>query len=80
VIPRPAYFEAIHERAAQRWEQLEADVWGLLDKFPDTYALILASPSGEATEVSGRQLRSLRDNGYLKVYPASYRIAVEYDD
>jgi hypothetical protein len=60
--------------------QLDADIWDLLDKFPDTYALILASPSGEATEVSGRQLRSLRDNGYLKVYPASYRIAVEYDD
>jgi hypothetical protein len=77
VIPRPAYFEAIRERAARRWEQLEADAWGLLDKSPDTYALILASPSGGATEVSGGQLRSLRESGYLKVYVASYRIAVE---
>ena len=33
--------------------QLGADLWGLIDKFPDRYSLVLASPAGDPVEVAG---------------------------
>jgi hypothetical protein len=58
--------------------QIDAEVWGLIDKFPDTYALILSDSQDDAVEITGARLRGMRDNGKLKLYPATYRLV--YDD
>jgi hypothetical protein len=54
--------------------QLDADVWGLIDRHPDRYALILASPEGGAVAVGGRELQDLVRADALRIYPASYRL------
>ncbi|WP_417729058.1 sacsin N-terminal ATP-binding-like domain-containing protein [Roseovarius sp.] len=59
--------------------QLEADIWGLIDHHPDTYALILSDQDGAVLEVTGGHLRSLKDRGNIKLYPATYRIVYEHD-
>jgi hypothetical protein len=58
--------------------QLEADVWGLIDKFPDIYALILSNTQDDAVEITGSGLRAMRDSGEITLYPATYRLV--YDD
>lgn len=58
--------------------QIDADVWGLIDKFPDKYALVLSSLKEEPVEIAGPHLRAMRDDGSLKLYPATYRLV--YDD
>ncbi len=55
--------------------QLEADIWGLIEKFPDTYALILSNSEGGAVELPGARLCAMPAGGEIIFYPASYRIA-----
>jgi len=46
--------------------QLEADIWGLIDKFPDTHSLILSNPEEEPVEIQGGNLCTmLRNNKYI---------------
>lgn len=59
--------------------QLDADVWGLIDKFPNNYALILSNVQGEPSEVLGAQLRAMLEAGKLVLYPASYRLVIDHD-
>jgi len=59
--------------------QLDADVWGLIDKFPKTYALVLSNLEGEPLEVSGTNLRAMRDEAKLTLYPATYRLVIDHD-
>ncbi|MGO9683598.1 MAG: sacsin N-terminal ATP-binding-like domain-containing protein [Beijerinckiaceae bacterium] len=59
--------------------QIESDVWTLIEKFPDRYALVLANPKGEPVELSGVRLRQLSDDGLIKLYPATYRIVFEHE-
>jgi hypothetical protein len=59
--------------------QLEADIWGLIDRYPETYALILSNAEGDAIEVTGARLRAMRDGGELTLYPATYRIVYNHD-
>ena len=59
--------------------QLEADIWGLMEKFPDLYALILSTPQGDPIEVPGARLRAMRDDGDLTLYPATYRLVFDHD-
>lgn len=59
---------------------LEADIWGLIDRRPDVYALILSDAHGEPIEMAGFHLRELRDHQKLKLYPAAYRLVVEGDE
>lgn len=54
--------------------EIEADVWSLLDQRSDLYALVLADARGRALEVTGSQLRELRDRGEITLHPATYRI------
>ena len=56
--------------------QLGADLWGLIDKFPERYSLVLSSPSGEPIEVPGVGLRAMLEQGQLKIYPAAYRLVI----
>lgn len=59
--------------------QIEADLWGLIDKFPDMYALVLSNAQNEAVEITGSGLRAMRDGGELKLYPATYRLVYSND-
>jgi hypothetical protein len=57
--------------------QLEADIWGLMEQHPDTYALILSDLEDGPVEVTGASLRSMRDEGKVTLYPASYRLVYD---
>lgn len=59
--------------------QVDADVWGLIEKYPNTYALILTDPDGAPTEVTGEQLVSMREQGHITLYPAAYRLVQTQD-
>ena len=60
--------------------QLEADIWGLIDQHPETYALILANADGGAVEVNGARLRAMREDGEITLYPAAYRLVYNHDN
>ena len=57
--------------------QIGAEVWGLIDKFPDTYAFVLADPQERPIELVGSQLHLMKENGAIKLYPASYRVVFD---
>ncbi|MBU4372687.1 MAG: ATP-binding protein [Proteobacteria bacterium] len=60
--------------------QLEADIWGLIDSFPEIYALVLSNPQGEPVEVQGALLRAMRAGGKITLYPATYRLVYNDDN
>lgn len=57
--------------------QLEADLWALLDKHPDTHALILSDVQECAVEINGARLKAMCNAGELKLYPATYRLVFQ---
>ena len=57
--------------------QLQADIWGLCERFPDRYSLILTDPDRVPVAVSGSQLVRMREREELVLYPATYRLAYE---
>ena len=57
--------------------QIEADIWALLDKRPEMYALILAGTEGKPITISGARLRTMREQHEITLYPATYRILKE---
>lgn len=59
--------------------QLEAELWGMIDKYPDTCSLILTNPEGKPTQLSGDALCSMRENGKITIHPATYRLVYEED-
>ncbi len=59
--------------------QLEADIWGLIEKHPESYALVLANIEGGQVEVTGSRLRAMRDEGEVTLYPATYRLVYDHD-
>ena len=59
--------------------QLEADIWGLIERHPETYALVLADIEGDPVEVTGSRLRAMRDEGEVTLYPATYRLVYDHD-
>lgn len=59
--------------------QLEADIWALIEHQPEIYALILSNTDGTPVEVTGTRLRAMREQGEIKLYPATYRLVYEHD-
>jgi hypothetical protein len=59
--------------------QIEADVWGLIEKFPELYALVLLDPQEEPMELVGARLRSMREAGEITLHPATYRLVYNDD-
>ncbi len=57
--------------------QLEADIWGLIDQNPDTYALILSSIEGNPVEITGARLHAMKEKGEVILYPATYRLVYD---
>lgn len=56
--------------------ELSADAWTLLEQTPEKYSLIVSDGAGNPVELSGTKLLSMREKGSLKLFPASYRIAI----
>ncbi len=59
--------------------EVEADIWALLDRQPETYALVLLDGKGSAIEFTGKNLRAMCEDGKITLYPASYRLVYNYD-
>jgi hypothetical protein len=57
--------------------QVDAAIWGMVEKYPHNYALLLANAQGKATEIRGEQLNAMREAGHLKLHPATYRLVYE---
>lgn len=57
--------------------ELGADVWKVINDFPNQYSLILADGNCEAVEMSGICLQQLKNSDQLKIYPATYRIVIQ---
>jgi hypothetical protein len=57
--------------------EVDSEVWSLIEKLPDSHALILADPDGKPVELLGARLRALREQGSLRIFPASYRLKIE---
>ena len=60
--------------------QLEADIWGIVEKHPENYMLVLSNPEGQPVEISGTRLCEMRDRGDLALYPSTYRLVYEHDE
>lgn len=59
--------------------QLEADIWGLIDQHPEMYSFILLNTTGDPVEITGSQLRAMRENEEITLYPATYRLVYEFE-
>lgn len=60
--------------------QIGADIWGLIDRFPQIYSLILLNPQDDPFEISGELLRAMRNDNKLILYPATYRLVYKSED
>ncbi len=60
--------------------QIGADIWGLCERFPDLYSLILTDPNRAPIAVSGSRLVEMRDRKELVLHPATYRLVYESKD
>lgn len=69
-----AYYYAKEHCLEQEPLQIEADLWGLVDKQPQIYSIILASPRGTPVEMTGTLLQAMRDEGKITIHPATYRL------
>ena len=56
--------------------ELDSVAFGMLEKFPSTHCLLLPTTTGTVTELSGQELQDLIRLGRIKVFPASYRLAM----
>ena len=54
--------------------KLDADVWGLIEKHPETYSFVLFDLEGNPVELSGARLREMSTAGTVTLFPASYRL------
>jgi hypothetical protein len=54
--------------------EVAVDVWGLCEKFPDTYGIILVGVNEDPIDISGRRLCQMRERGELTLHPATYRL------
>jgi hypothetical protein len=54
--------------------EIKAEVWGLLEQRPDTYALIATRTDDSPTELTGAALTEMRQAGKVILYPATYRL------
>ena len=60
--------------------QLEADIWGIVEKHPENYVLVLSDPEGQPVEISGTHLCEMRERGDLTLHPSTYRLVYEHDE
>ena len=59
--------------------QIEADVWNLIYKNPEVYALVLLDINHRPALVTGLRLRAMHDEGIVILHTATYRLAYDND-
>jgi hypothetical protein len=57
--------------------ELETEVWGLLEKSPTLYSMVLVDIDSSPIEMTGVELRRMRDAQRITLYPAAYRLVLE---
>lgn len=57
--------------------QLDAEIWGLCERFPELYTLLLADKDAAPAVLSGQTALEMRERGQITLYPASYRLVQE---
>ena len=57
--------------------EIAAEIWGLIEKYPEKYALILLSIDDEPIEIIGTKLSKMKDAGQITLYPATYRLVYD---
>jgi hypothetical protein len=57
--------------------ELETEAWGLLEKSPTLYSMLLVDTDSSPIEMTGVELRSMRDAKRITLYPAAYRLVLE---
>lgn len=59
--------------------QVDAVIWGLVERLPQSHAFVLVSPEEAPIELSGASLLAMREAEALTLFPATYRL-VKNDD
>lgn len=59
--------------------ELEAEIWSIVEKSPESYVLVLANLEGTPVEITGDQLREMQESGELTLHPSTYRLVFEHD-
>lgn len=54
--------------------QLDADIWELCQRDPDSYSLVLIDVNGVPFPIPGSQLVEMREQDRLILYPATYKL------
>ena len=57
--------------------EIDADVWHLIERMPETRVLVLRSADSVPILISGTELITRRDNGLLKIIASRYRIVLD---
>lgn len=73
------YYLPIDQCMEQKPIEVKADIWGLVDSHPKIYAFILLDQQGNPKDITGEQLRSMRTDGKIILYPATYRLVYKND-
>jgi hypothetical protein len=60
--------------------ELPTEIWHLIEENPHDHALILEDTDGNPIEMHGIDLIKLREDGKLKLFPASYRLMLTLQD
>jgi hypothetical protein len=72
------YYWAKDHCLEQQPLQIEADIWGLIEKFPELYTLVLLDMQDAPIELVGVRLRSMRESGEITLHPATYRLVYDH--
>lgn len=59
--------------------EIEADVWELIERHPETYALVLTNVEDYPVEIDGSRLRAMHKAGRITLFPATYRLVYSDD-
>ena len=59
--------------------QIEAEVWELIERHPETYALVLTNVEDYPVEIDGSRLRAMHKAGRITLFPATYRLVYSDD-
>lgn len=60
--------------------QLDAAVWDCVMTMPQEHSLVLVNGDDKPIELTGARLREWVENQKLRLYPSSYRLAMERED
>ncbi|QDU02407.1 hypothetical protein V6x_21100 [Gimesia chilikensis] len=60
--------------------QLDAVVWNLCERQPDSFSIVLRGLNDKAVIYSGTELLRLRSQNQLTLHPANYRLVYQHDD